>query len=154
MCSLLIWPSLVRRAKYTTGSSLAVCLAVSLCLTGRGQSASVAASDEVALAARRRLLKLGQPVVTELCFVRRLLVLAPRELLVQALLALPEQLRQRRDPLRHRRPGEVDERNPRLEAVGHHPVPHAHEPPVGQHLQKPACPRPSVRIVRDRTRMA
>jgi hypothetical protein len=87
------------------------------------------------------LLKLGQPVVAEPRFVRGLLVLAPRELPVQALLALPQQLRQRRDPLRQRRPAEVDEGNPGLEAVGHHPVLHAPEPPVGQHLRTrtPAC---------------
>jgi hypothetical protein len=94
-----------------------------------------------------RLLKLGQPVVTEPCFVRRLLVLAPRELLVQALLALPQQLRQRCNPLRHRRPREVDEGNPGLEAVGHHTVLHAPEPPVGQHLQKPACPSVSTHTI-------
>lgn len=80
------------------------------------------------------LLELPQPVVPQPRSACSLLILVPRELPVLALLPLPHHLPQRRNLLSWSNPQEVDHRHSALHAVGHHPVPHAPQPPVRQRL--------------------
>jgi hypothetical protein len=80
-------------------------------------------------------LEAAEAVVGELGPVGGRLVLPPGEVPVPPAPTLPvQQPRQRRQALPRRRAPEEDDRHPRPRAAHHHPVPHAPEPPVRQHL--------------------
>jgi hypothetical protein len=80
------------------------------------------------------VLEAGQSVFREPGPASAALELVPGELLVAALSTVLEELGQRRQPLSRRRAAEEDHGHPGALAVHHHPVAHAPEPPIGQHL--------------------
>jgi hypothetical protein len=80
------------------------------------------------------VLEAGQPVFREPGPASAALELVPGKLLVAAPSTVLEELGQRRQPLSRRRAAEEDHGHPGALAVHHHPVAHAPEPPIGQHL--------------------